>query len=141
MGQLKLLGTFILIGLFSIAIIGFAVNFAIDNEATIDISDDDYITDSETSIKGDLSSLRGDSEDTYSSLLETTIEGEVAPSIAPFSITSSNSLGVAKKVLKMSYFKIFGSDTGFNVFYYSLISFLTTMLVLFAYKTLRGNPD
>jgi len=141
MGQISFIGTLILIGLFSFAIIGYAINFANDNEASISIEDDDFYTGKQDLLEGDLENLKEDSEDTYESLIKTTIEGEVAPSTAPFSINSKNAISTVKNVLKLSYNRIFGSDNGFNVFFYSLTGFLTFIMGLYIYKTLRGNPD
>jgi hypothetical protein len=141
MGQIKLIGTLVLISLFAIAILSYAENFAYDNDSTINIADDEVFSQGKTRIEGNFSDLRDDSEETYTSILQTTINGEVAPSTAPFSINSKNSLNLAKNVFKLSYQRIFGTDTGFSIFYYSLISFITFILGLFIYKTLRGNPD
>ena len=106
MGQIKLITTLVLIGLFSIAIIGYAVNFASDNSSPIDISDDPDFSSLNTNISSDLSGFQTGSEGTYESLIKTTIEGDVAPSTAPFSITSGNALSVAKNVMQISYEKI-----------------------------------
>ncbi len=141
MGQIKLITTLILIGLFSIAIIGYAINFAKDNNSPIDISQDPDFSSFNSQIKSNISGFQSGSSGTYQSLLKTTINGQVAPSTAPFSITSGNALSVAKNVMKISYEKIFGNDSGFNIFLTTFIALIALMIGLYIYKTLRGNPD
>lgn len=143
MGQIGLTTSLIMIGLFSIAIISFAVNFAIDNDAAISVADDTDINNLKVRTQGNLSEYRSGSEDTYSSLVNTTVApgSGVIASTAPFAITPSNAVGVSTNILKVAYKKIFGSDSGFAVFLFSIIAMLVFMVALYIYKTWRGNPN
>ena len=142
MGQIQLTVSLILIALFSIAIIGFAVNFAADNNAPVNIVNDPEITTMRSRIESNLSSFKSKAEGTYQSIVETTIEeGQVAPSVGPFTVTPLNVLGIVRNILKSGYVKIFGSESGFGVFLTTFLAVLLFMIGLYAYKTLRGFPD
>lgn len=143
MGQIQLIVSLIMIGLFTFAVIAFATNFAVDNEAKLSVADDAEMSSLYTSTKGNLDSFSSDSESQYQSIIETTLEpGSDAPqSVGPFAITPLNALTVVKNILQTGYTKIFGTGTGFGVFLTALISIIVFMLGLFLYKTLRGLPD
>lgn len=142
-GQISLTASLIMIGLFTIAIIGFAVNFAIDNDSAIDIADDSQLYSLYTNTNQNISNLGGDNEEQLASILETTISpGSDSPqSAGPFSLTYSNSLGVVKNIMEVGYIKIFGSGSGFGIFLTTFIGFIGFLFGLYIYKTLRGQPD
>ncbi len=143
MGQIQLTTSLILIGLFTVAIIGFTVNFALDNNSPVDISNDPELSSLNSQTKGNLSQFGSGAESSYKSIIETTIEpgGQSFQSSGPFSITPINALGVVKNIMKTGYMKIFGGGKGFGLFLTALISILIFMLGLYVYKTLRGFPD
>jgi len=142
-GQIQLVISMVLIGLFSIAIIGFAIQFAVDNNAAIDISDDAEISNLFDNSKSNISGFGNSSEDTYSSILNTTVEpgSQTVPSTAPFAITPFNALGIVKSILFVTYGKIFGTGAGFGIFLTAFVGVIVFMLGLLIYKTLRGNPN
>ena len=143
MGLSQLSVSLLLIGLFSIAIIGFGVTFAIDNNSPISITNDTELVTINTQVEENVSNFGDDSEDTYSSILNTTIApgSDVPQSAAPFAITPLNAIGVVTSILYVSYSKIFGSGTGFGIFLTTFIGILGFVAILFIYKTLRGSPD
>lgn len=143
MGQIQLTVSLIMIGLFTAAIISFAVNFAIENEVNVSVSDDSELSNLLTVTKGNLSSFREDSNATYQSIVSTNIAAtqQVAKNVGSFALTPGNAISVVKGILEVSYTKIFGSNNGFSVFLTALISIIVFMIGLFLYKTLRGNPD
>ena len=140
--QITLTVSLVMIVLFVIAIIGFAVGFGNDNNAYVNIADDPEISSFYSSAKGDLSDFKTDSEETYSSILQTTIEpgSNVAQSSGSFAITAGNVFGVIKNIVYLPYEKIFGSGKGFGVFITTFIGILVFIIGLLIYKTLRGNP-
>ena len=89
MGQIQLTVALIMIGLFTVAIIAFAVNFAVDNEAAVKITDDAEMSTLYSSASGNVKDFGTDSESQYQSIIETTLEaGADSPqSVAPFAIT------------------------------------------------------
>ncbi len=132
----------VMVALFTIAIISFSVGFANDNSAVINIADDPELSALSTETTTGLSDFKDDSEGTYSSILETTIEpgSDVAQSTGPFAITAGNIIGVTKNIIYLPYKKIFGSGSGFGIFFTTFMGFLVLIIGLLMYKTLRGNP-
>jgi len=143
MGQISLTISLIMIGLFAIAIISFAMHFADDTGAAVSISDDPELMELYSDSDRDISDFSDKAEESYTSILETTIEpgSDSPPSSKPFEITTSSASGAAKNILKVGYTKIFGSEGGFNIFLTAFFSVLTLMGILYVIKTWRGNPD
>ena len=129
--------------LFSIAIIGFAVNFASDNSAEIDISDDPEIATFNSNLEADLGTLTEESNSTYQSIVESSLdEGETTPSGGQFAITPLTYLSIVKNTLAVGYLEIFGSGDGFGIFITALLSFIGFVFGLYIWKTWIGrNPD
>jgi len=97
MGQIQYTIALIMIGLFSVAVIGFAVNFASDNNAPMSISDDPELSELSTEVEGNISAFRTDSQSTYQSIVESSIdEGETTPSGGQFAITPTSAVPVTK---------------------------------------------
>ena len=117
--------------LFTAAIIGFATNFASDNNAIIDISDDSQITTLDTNIQTNAGSLREGSESTYQSIVESSIEtGETTPSGGQFATLPFTYLNTLYNIARVGYVKIFGTGGGFGIF---LTGFLALMGALFGF--------
>lgn len=140
--QIRLTTSIVMIILFAVAIIGFAVGFANDNNSVVDISDDPELMDFNTNAKANMSNYKTDSENTYNSILDTTIEpgSDVAQSTGPFSITTRGLIRVSENIIYLPYRKIFGSGSGFGIFFTTFIALLLFIAGLLIYKTLRGNP-
>jgi len=143
MGQIQLTVSLITIALFSIALVGFGVNFAADNNAAISISNDPEITTFDTQGIGNVTPFNTKTKTSYESLLNTTVEAEsgVPTGTAPFSLTTTNALGTTSNIVKIGYIKIFGNEEGFGIFITTFIGILGFMFALYLYKTFRGNPD
>ena len=118
MGQIQLTTSLIFIGLFVVAILGFAINFAEDNNAAISVSDDSELSSLYTETGENLSGFGDNSEDTYQSIIDTNIQSDtnVAQNVGSFAITPTNAIGIVKNILEVSYTKIFGSNSGFSIF-------------------------
>lgn len=143
MGQINLTISIVMIALFTIAIIGFAINFAADNNSPIDISDDASLVSLYTDTRTNASQFALEANSTYKSILETTIApgSGSAQSIAPFAITPTTLVSFIKNIFTVGYVKIFGTNSGFNIFFTTIIAVLVLIAILFLYKTLRGFPD
>lgn len=143
MGQIKLTAALLMIGLFSIAVLTFAINFAGDNSAAVDISDDPEMNSLYSQSKSNVSGFNKDAEDTYESIIDTTVEpgSQTAPSTGPFAVTPLNAIGIVQNIMETGYKKIFGTGSGFGIFLTALIGMLVFMIGLYLYKTLRGLPD
>jgi len=143
MGLIKTTTVFMLISLFVIALVTFAVNFGLDNDAGINLGDDS----SYESLAGDLEeetdtffTYSGDSLDAYQ---ESTISSQTEASEGgtQFKVTTSNSLDMVKKGISAAWYNIFRGDD-FEVVLYALLGLLTFILAAYAYKAWVGrNPD
>jgi len=140
--QITFTTSLIMIVLFVIAIIGFSIGFADDNDAIMKISDDPNMSYLSTNTGDSLSTFKDDSVGTYESILSSTIEpgSGAAQSTAPFAVTPFNVIGVAKNIIFLPYYSIFGSSEGFGIFFTTFGAFLAFIFGLLLYKTLRGNP-
>lgn len=143
MGQIQYTVLLIMIGLFSVAIISFAVNFADDNNAPISISDDPEIMNLQTKVEGNLSSFRSGSQSTYQSIVESSIDdGETTPSGGQFAITPTSAVPIAKNIIKVGYIKIFGTGSGFGIFVTAFLSIIVFTMAMYLWKTWVGRtPD
>lgn len=140
MGQIQYTIALVMIGLFTVAVIGFGINFASDNNAAISLADDPEISILKTDSETNLTSFRSGSASTYQSIVESSIEeGETTPSGGQFAITPTNTISTAKNILKVGYIKIFGTGTGFGVFISSLIGIIGFVFGLLLWKTWAGR--
>ena len=132
----------VMIALFTVAIIGFSLGFADDNDAAISIADDPEISSLNTNTQDNLSTFKDEAADTYQSIIETTVEpgSYVVQSSSSFVITTSNVFGVAKNMIYIGYGKIFGFGRDFGVFISVFFGLILFMIALFVIKTWRGNP-
>ena len=132
----------VMVILFSIAIIGFSIGFATDNDAVMSIADDTELSSFNTDTRTDMTTFQTDANDTYQSIIETTVEpgSDVVQSSAPFALTVGNFVGVFKNVVMLPYKKIFGSGDGFGIFFTTFLAFLVFIIGLLIYKTWKGNP-
>ena len=140
--QITLTVSLIMIALFSLAIIGFSIGFANDNNAAISIADDSQLSELNINIRSGLQQFKEDSEGTYQSILETTVEpgSDVVPSSAPFAITPGNLITTTKNIVRVGYDKIFGAGSSFGFFLTTFLVFLVLIFGLLVIKTWRGNP-
>ena len=144
MGQISFTISLVMIGLFTVAIIGFAVNFANDNEVFVDISDDAQISELYTGSKSNIATFGSKSEDTYESIINSTIAtGDVTTtSGGQFKITPLVAVDITKNILRVGYIKIFGRDAGFGIFLTAFLSMITFIIALLIWKTWAGrNPE
>ena len=144
MGQIQFTIALIMIGLFTIAVLGFAINFASDNEVYVDISDDEQISNLYTGSTSNVSEFTSASEDTYKSIINSTISSgdETTVGGGQFKITPASSVGVTRNILRVGYSRIFGHDSGFAIFLIAFLSIITFIIALLICKTWAGKmPD
>ena len=146
MGLQQVIISMILIGLFTIAIVGFAINFASDNSSSISVSDDPEMSSMYSNANSNISEFgnkNAGAQKQYDSILNTTIApGSSEPqSAAPFAITPTSAFGVVKSIIYLPYQKVFGTGKGFGVFFTTFITILVFVVGLLIYKALRGIPD
>jgi len=135
--------SFTMIALFSIAIMGFSISFAVDNDAAFSIADSEEVSSAYYSQDGNLTHFIGNSTDTYTSILQSTVEpgSDVVPSAAPFALTSGSLIGTANNMIRIPVVYIFGGPgSPFKIFFSTLIGLMIVLSGFYLYKTLRGNP-
>ena len=141
--QIQLTISVTMIVLFSIAIFGFTIEFANDNEAIMNVGSDTTAASVYNLQKDNSSQFSTESEDTYTSILESTIgEGsDTIPSAAPFAPSTRNLISSTKNIITLPIQSIFGGwGSPFGIFFTALLSIITFMFGLYLWKTLRGNP-
>lgn len=141
--QLSLTISLIFVALFMIAILGFGIGFANDNSATVSIADDPDINEVRTNTSNIINQLDNESEGTYESILETTIEpgSDVMPSAGPISGTRGGLIRTGKNAIILPLKKIFGGQgSQFGIFFTAFFVIIALMFALYLIKTWRGNP-
>ncbi len=145
MNQIQWMISLVMIGLFTVTIIGFAANFAVTNETPINIISDQNISNLRMDTQGSLSSLESSGTNTYASIVNSSINPSSAsgtlPNVGPFSFTFPNLLGLINNIMRVAYDKIFGSDPGFAIFFTAFGSMILIITGLLLWKTLKGEPS
>ena len=144
MSQLQWTISLVLIGLFTIAIIGFAVNFAADNDAAFSLADDPELSALSKYTRDNTSEFNVQSANTYTSILNSSITGagSTTQTGGQFTLTATNSVGVVENILRVGFTKIFGGSSGFGIFITTFLGLIVFITVLLIWKTWAGKiPD
>lgn len=144
MGQIKFFTSILMAGLFAFAIIMFSISFANDNNAPINLINDSDFNTIRTELQGNITEFKTDSDSVSSSYFESTVNpgDEVTESGGQFKIGFFSMMKMSGTIIKSSYKKIFGSDSGFGIFLTALTAILIYMGVMYGYKAWFGrNPD
>lgn len=141
--QITLTISIVMIVLFSIAIFGFSIGFANDNNAAISIADDPDALTVYNNQGSNMSGFKTEVEETSQSILETTVgEGsDVVPSAAPFALTRGSLTSSLKNIGLLPIKVIFGGlGSPFGIFFTTFFSIIILLFILYVIKTWRGNP-
>lgn len=132
--------TFII--LFSIAILGFAIGFANDNDASVRIDQDVNISSLDVVTRGGLDTFSGETEESYASIINTTLESgsDVIKTPSIFTVTWGNLFNTFTNILTLGYRTIFGGGATFGIFLTTFLSVLGILFTLYIIKAWRGNP-
>ena len=132
MGQIKMIQSFVLIAIFSIAIIVFAVQFAEDNDSDISLTGDTRWSNLNSSVQGDIPELESDAQTSSGILFNTTLEAgdQSASSGGQFKVGPVSSMKIAFKSITGGFSVIFGSDNEFSFILMALGSVLFIMVTL-----------
>ena len=145
MGQIKFIAGIMLFGLFSIAVVSYAIGFANDNDAAISLEDDLDMSSLDTTLKskfGDMSVNINESSTSFAQSdidlgLETTKTGGFLKSLLSTTITPiTTTFSVINN-------KIFGGKgSEFGVILTALTTFLVIVGGLYVWKSWKGGmPD
>lgn len=143
MGQINFITSLIMIGLFTIALLGFALQFANDTGADISLADDAEIMSMSLGVNSNTSAFTSSANQTYYDIVGATVTtGDTTPSGQQFALTPINAIGTVRNIMIVGYHKIFGTDSGFEIFILTFIAMLTFIIGLYIWKTWKGGmPD
>ena len=143
MSFIKYTVAFVMIALFSICIITFAVNFGIDNDAAVNLNQDGDFTTLNANASSEVQSFYAGSSTAYDAYQSSTISSQTDSSEGgtQFKVTPASSLGMAKTALSAAWEKIFGRGSGFGIILTAIIGLLTFIIGLYAWKAWKGDPD
>ena len=144
MGEIKYVGSIVLLVLFSISIVSYVTNFGIDNNAAINLVDDSSFNDLSTSLEQNLSiynAMTNDSANTFSKS-EAKAGDMVAESGGQFKVGVFTLIGMLPAIYSVVKNKIFQGSNSFGIVLLALSSFLVFVGIRYAYKSWFGrNPD
>lgn len=145
MGFIQYISSIFLIGLFAIAIISFAINFGDDNDAIVNIEDDEGITNARAGIRGNVTVYVGDDIDNSSKTFEdsTVAAGsDIFESGGTWKVLTKKLPTTMSNLFTLVSTKIFGENAGsFGILLTTFSAFLVILTVAYAWKAWRGNPD
>jgi len=143
MGSIKFTISMIMIALFSIAIITFAINFASDNNAAITIDDDSSYSSLDSGMQSDVNEFYSGSSTAFDSFQSSTVQSQTESSEGgtQFKVTPTTALSMSSRAITTGWNKIFGSDSEFSVIFTALIAIFGFVIALYAWKAWKGNPD
>jgi hypothetical protein len=129
----------LLIAVFIIAMLTFAVNFGTDNNTNVNLgSDEDYNTIN-TQLKNNLSEFYTGTGVASESFQKSTISSttDATEGGTQFKVTPWTSLAMVKTSLEAGWNRIFGKYSEFAVVLTALISALTFVMIMYAYAYWR----
>lgn len=143
MGQIKFIGSLLLVSVFAVAVTMFAINFANDNETAFNLGNEEGYNETSNSIQTNLSDYRTKVINSSKSAYEVTITtGDTSTSGTPLRMGAGEALGSVKIATRQGWRVIFGDDSQFGFILTALISFLTFMAIVLWWKTWAGrNPE
>jgi len=144
MGLIKYTTSLLLIGLFAIALVTFAAQFAYDNDAVINIADDPQLSEINASIRTDIQSFETATGVSADALANSSVssESEAFEGGTAFKATPTSSLAMAVRAITAGWNKIFGDDSAFNIIFTAFISLLGIIMIMYVYKAWVGRaPD
>lgn len=143
-GQIQWTVTLVLISLFVIAILGFAINFASDNSSPISIVDDPMVSGLYTNATGDISSFNTNAEKTTQAIMNSSINTQsgTVESVGSFAITPGSLISSVTNIFRVGYYNIFGTSSGFGIFLTTFLALITFITGMYIWKTVVGRiPD
>jgi len=143
MGQIKFIVGFLMVGLFAVAILNYAFNFGIDNDAKVKLSDDAdmVLLNSSIQTSSEQFSLQ-DANNTAKAIWdsETKQGDQLLQGSGQFKLGPVNAIAITKNITTTGFKKIFGNDTGFGILLTSLFGMIVFIGALYVWKAIRGEP-
>jgi len=143
MGQLKFVVSILFIAIFTVAVVAYVSNFATDNNANINLGDDEAFTTVNSSLRGQMVVFSRDINDSSSGLTQSTAApaADVFKSPSVFQNLRFTRDSVST-VLELMRTKVFGGNPAFFIVIATISTFLVFKAVVYIYKTFKsGDPD
>lgn len=144
MGEIKLVGSLVLLSLYSICVIMYAVGFAIDNGTAINLANDPSFSNYQVNAQSNLSEFNIETNSSSFAFAQSTISGGDQTTVTggQFKIGLGSLLMSVKMISSVINEKIFGGDVAFGIFMTALVGFLIYAGFRYQWKTWKeGNPD
>ena len=144
MGEIKFIGSLVLISLFAIAVIGYSVGFANDNNSNINLADDPQFSSMSSGLKNNITDFKTDTADSSEVFFKSTVgvAQETTVTGGDFKLGLGSlmaSFGVISSAINTN---IFGGSAVFGIVLTALSSFLVYSGFRYIWKTWKGgNPD
>ena len=148
MGQKDYIIAFAMVFIFSFALINFAIGFATDNDSALSVADDDTLSTYKTDSDANMVAYRISTNGTLTAFDKQGAEvSEDNPEITQTAAQAAKEVNkgaftITKDMIQLGYAKIFGSDSGFEIVFGTILTTLGILVLLYTIKTIRGgNPD
>jgi hypothetical protein len=144
MGQIKLVGSLLMIGLFTLALGSWGIAFGEDNSAPVKIGDDPDFSSFRAQVESNVSQFKDDSETASESYFTSQVNpgDEVTESGQQFKVGIGTATSLASNSLSISFKKVFGQDGQFGLFLTIILGFILFLGIMYGYKAWFGrNPD
>ena len=142
MGQAKFLIALAFIAVFSLAVTGYVINFANDNNVAIDMGGDSDIIVLNSTTQGNLTTLKSESSDSSSAFFKATESDQTEKTPGQFKFGFFEGIALVTSAITLGFKKIFGSGTIFGIVITTFTAVIGLLAAMYIWKTLKGgNPD
>ena len=144
MGAIKLITALMFATIFAFAIVNYTFGFANDNNAAINLSTDSELSNLESGIRSNVTTIKTDISGTSDSIYESVAEPDSDTTKTPGAYTllwkgGKNTMNLITTTFNT---KIFGGDVKLGVVTLSVSALLVFLIVMYVIKLWRqGNPD
>ena len=143
MGQIKFFTALILTSLFALAIVGFAIDFGENNDASVLLSEDPEFSGLRPNLNNTVGTLQNNVNSSSNAFFSSSIgDATVTETGGQFKVGIGTVMSMVGYVITSGFEKIFGQNNGFGVFLTVLTALLLYIGIMYAYKAWVGrNPD
>lgn len=146
MGEIKFVGSLLLIALFVMAIVGYVVNFQNDNSAVVLLTDEQSMGGLQTSLEENLTLMGYDVNQASIGFMNSTADEQgtdvTTKTGGQFKLGMKSVLDTFSSIRNVINQNIFGGKKGLIFFMTMLGVFMTYVAIRYVWKTWKGgNPD
>lgn len=145
MGLKQYSASLLMLGLFSIAILSYAISYANDNDSIVNLNEDDRMNKLQQNLTGNFQVYESDSDDSFQTYIKSKIKSgdENTEGGGQFKTSPIALLTSTQKIMQVGQEEIFGTeeDSGFGIIFTALGGFMLVILGFYGWKAWKGNPD